>query len=132
MIALMSPPMPHRATLERNVEAGLSETRQPLAPSYDVVDEALPCAYWEPERAIDGSRGGLREGPNVVLVAVGPRMLIRRRADVRVGDVVAEVRAGAEVVTAQRMRVTEVLWRRSHQDVGMELISSGGIQEVGS
>lgn len=132
MIALSAPPMPHRATLERNTESGLSETRQPLAPSYAVVAEALPCAYWEPERAIDGSRGGLREGPNVVLVAVGPRMLVRRQADVQVGDLITEIRAGTEVVSAQRMRITEVLWRRSHQDVGMELISAGAVQEGGS
>lgn len=130
MIALVAPPLPHRAILKRHPDPGLSATNQPLPPvEPETIDAALRCAYWEPERAVDGSRGGLREGPNVVLVAIGPRMLVRRRADVRVGDLVTEVRYGAAVVTAQPMRVTEVLWRRSHQDVGMELLSAGPLQE---
>lgn len=125
------PPMRHRATLERNTEDGLSPTRQPLPPSYEEVTVDLPCFYWEPGRSVDGARAGLREGPDVVAVALGPQMLVGRRADVRVGDRVTGVRfaQSGEVITDQASRIVEVLFRQTHTHVGLELISSGPLVE---
>lgn len=125
------PPLRMRAVLERNTETGLSPTRQPLPPAFEPVADALPCWYWEPERAVDSARAGLREGPNIVAVALGPRMLVRPTADVRVDDRVTQVRwaGSSEVISAQPMRVIEVLWRQSHTDVGLELVSAGPIVE---
>lgn len=124
-----TPPLRHRATLKRAPAAGLSPTRQPLPSTPVVVDAELECHYWEPTRAADAAGAGLREGPNVVVVALGPRMLVARAADVRVSDVVAEVRDGSDVVTSQAMRVEEVLWRSTHQELGLELLSAGPLQE---
>lgn len=129
-LAPFTPPLRYRATLERNVESGLSPTNQPLPKRYEVVDGELACHYWEPPRAADASGAGLREGPNVVVVALGPRLLVGRRSDVRVEDIVTEVRMpDGEVVTGQRMRVEEILFRASHTEVGLELISSGPVVE---
>lgn len=128
----MRPPLTHTAVLARNVETATSPTNQPLPPTYEVVTAALRCKYWEPDRAVDRAMAGLREGPNVVVVAVGPRMLVATEADVRVNDRVTEVRSGAGVITGQPMRVVEVLWRASHQEVGLELVSAGAVQEGGS
>jgi hypothetical protein len=124
-----TPPFPHRAIQARPSSPGLSATRQPLPAELETIDDDLHCAYWEPESAVDTARAGLREGPNTVLVALGPRMLVSRRVDVQIGDVMEEVRSGDSIITAQSMRVIEVLWRRGHQDIGLELISGGPVQE---
>lgn len=127
------PPLRHRATLERAAAGGLSPTRQRLRSALAVVEADVPCHYWEPTRAADAAGAGLREGPAVVVVALGPRMLVRKAADFRVGDVVTSVREpGGAVITSQSMRVEEVLWRSTHQEVGLELLSSGPVQEGGS
>lgn len=132
-IAGPRPPMRHRATVERLTSGGLSPTRQQLPGSRAVVIADMPCSYWEPTRAADAAGAGLREGPNVVIVALGPRMLVRKAEDIRVGDVVTEVREGTNVITSQQMRAEEVLWRSTHQEVGLELLSAGPLQEgVGS
>jgi len=125
------PPLRHRVVLERNVETGISATRSPLPPRFEPVATSMPAHYWEPERAVDAARTGLREGPNVIAVALGPRLLVRREADVRIEDRVTQVRwaGGSEVITAQPMRVVEVLWRQSHTDVGLELITPGPLVE---
>jgi hypothetical protein len=127
--ATIRPPLTHTAAYERNISSGRSPTNQPLPPEYTAVSTSLPCKYWEPQRATDRAAAGLREGPNVVLVALGPRMLVSAEADVKIGDVVTEVRSGAGVITAQRQRVVEILWRASHQEVGLELVASGPVQE---
>ncbi len=128
--AAIRPPLRFVAQLERNTETGVSPTRQPLAPVFAVIDSALPCFYWEPESAVDTARAGLREGPNAVLVAIGPRLLVRRDADVQIGDRISSVRAGSTVVSVQTMRVVEVLFRQTHTDVGLELISSGPVVDA--
>lgn len=133
MIApVIRPPLRHRATLERNTATGTSPTNQPLAPTFEVVNDDLHCHYWEPERAVDTAHAGLREGPNTVVVALGPRLLVRTDAEVLVGDRVTEVRSRAGIVSAEAMRVVEVLWRSSHTEIGLELTSSGPVVEEGS
>jgi hypothetical protein len=126
------PFLTHTAAYERNTESGRSPTNQRLPATYELVANDLACQYWEPETTPDRAHAGLREGPNVVLVSLGPRMLVATEADVRVGDVVTSVSSGAGVITADRMRVTDILWRQTHQEVALEQLSSGPIQEEGS
>lgn len=139
MIGLVvpAPPLRHSATLERNVETGKSPTNQRLPARFEVLEAELPCSYWEPSRAADAQGAGLREGPAVNIHALGPRMIVSTLADVRVGDRVTEVRGqGGDgrtyVITRQAARVVEVLWRESHQEAGLELISAGPVVETGS
>lgn len=137
VLALPAPPLRHLATLERNVTTGLSPTNQPLPPEWDVVDTALPCSYWEPSRAADAEGAGLREGPNANIHALGPRMIVAPEADVRVGDRFTEVRRPTSalapvVITRQTSRVVEILWRETHQELGLELVSPGPLVEEGS
>lgn len=119
MTPSLRPPLRHRATVTRNVETGVSPTRSPLPPRFEVVDTALPCHFWEPGAPGDGEH----LGPNTDVVSIGPRMLVRRVADVGVGDEVSEVRAGTAVIRSGRLRVTEDLWRSTHRELGLELVS---------
>lgn len=118
-----SPPLRHRASVSRNTEAGEAASGLPLPGTLEELHEALPCHFWE-DRALPRELGqaGLREGL-VNLIAEGPRMLVRRSADIAEGDVVTEVRMGAEVI-ATGMRVVENLWRQSHRELGLERVQS--------
>jgi hypothetical protein len=126
------PWLTHTASYERNAVTERSPTNQRLPASYELVAADLACQYWEPETTPERAHAGLHEGPNVVLVLLGPRMLVATDADIRVGDVVTSIRSGAGVITGDRMRVTDILWRQTHQEVALEQLSTGPVQEPGS
>lgn len=121
MIPAITPPMPHVATVERSAAAGESPSRQRLPPRWETHIEAMPCAYWQPEKLpLSTGSSGLREGPNVDVVSDGPRMLIGRLADVGVGDRIVNVRAGDQVISAGPMPIVDDLWRRTHRELALE------------
>lgn len=128
------PPLRHRAVVERNVEGGLSPTRQLLPPRFEQLHSALPCHFWEVETLPGQSATSLRLGPNTDVVVEGLRMLVRRDADVDVGDEVpaVTVAVGGTVITDQRMRVVRRLWRSTHRELGLELIRGRPLPAEGS
>lgn len=126
------PPLRFRATVERNVETELSPTRSPLPPRFAPHLADLRCFFWEP-REIPGGRGmgGLQLGPNTDKVVEGPRLLVRRDADVKIGDEITEIRTrGGVVVRAGRLRIVEDLWRSTHREIGLELVTGIPVTEA--
>lgn len=128
---MITPPLPHRASVSRNTESGTAASGQPLPGEFAELHEALPCFFWEGRAlALELGQGGLREG-NVNIVAEGPRLLVRRSADIGIADVVTEVRMGEEVI-ATGMRVVEDLWRQGHREVALERVANPFVPPEGS
>jgi hypothetical protein len=121
MIPMIAAPLVHTAVVERSTAAGESPSRQRLPARWAVHLEAMPCTFWQPEKLpLSTGSSGLREGPNVVVVSDGPRLLVARTADVGVGDRIREVRAGETVLAVGPMPVVDDLMRRSHRELALE------------
>jgi hypothetical protein len=121
VIPAISPPLPHRAVVKRDRAVGRSPSGNRLPADLQVHIPSLPCAYWEPsELPLGNGPVGLRLGPNVDVVAAGPRMLIDGAADVGVGDVIVDVTNGGQLVAAGPLRVVVNHWRRTHHELGLE------------
>lgn len=124
MMAPFAPTLPHRATVQRNTETGLDANRQPKPATFEVHDAALPCTYWEAvERPRAGvGTAGLRRGPDIGVLVEGTHLLVARTADIRIGDLVTEVRTpDGTVISSDRYEVVQDLWRRSHRELGLEV-----------
>lgn len=121
MIPAIAPPLPHRAVVKRDRAVGRSPSGNRLPADFQVHITGLPCAFWEPsELPLGNGPVGLRLGPNVDVVAAGPRMLVGQTADVDVGDFIVDVTAGGRLVTAGPLRVVVNHWRRTHRELGLE------------
>lgn len=127
-----TPPLRFRATVERNTETGKSPTGQPLPPEYATVTTDLPCFYWESEQVVTGTgrSSGLTEGPRVVAVIEGPRMLVAQAADIRIGDRIPLIKVGTRVIADRPARVVKDLWRQTHRELALEAVGAGSAQVV--
>jgi hypothetical protein len=118
VIATRTPPFRHRATVMRNTETGLDPGRNPLPPVFDIHDADLACDFWVPvERRV--------EGPDVNVSIESGRMLVRKSADITVGDLVTEVRErGGEVIEQGNLRIqADLPMPPSHRELVLELIA---------
>lgn len=121
MIPAIEPPFPHRAVVERDRAVGRAPSGNRLPADYQLHIAELPCAFWVPdELPLASGAAGIRLGPNVDVVAGGPRMLIPHGTDVGVGDRIRDVTSGAELVTAGPLRIVVDRWRRTHRELGLE------------
>ncbi len=121
MIPAITPRFPHRAVVRRDRAVGSSPSGNRLPADFATHIAALPCAYWEPsDLPLANGPVGLRQGPNVDVVAAGPRMLIPQGADVGVGDQIVDVVAAGRSITAGPLRVVDDQWRRTHRELGLE------------
>lgn len=125
------PPLRHLAVVARNVETGTSPTRQPLPPRFETLHEALPCHFWEVEEVPGRSSAGLREGPNVDIIVHGLRVLVRRDADIDVGDkITSVVDLMGNTVSDATMRCVKNLWRSTHRELAFELVRGDSVEST--
>lgn len=122
MIPTIAPPMPHLALVERDRAVGTAPSGQRLPPDFQPHVADLPCAFWEPtELPLGNGPVGLRTGPQVDVVATGPRMLVYQDADVGVGDRIRHVRnRDGSPIDAGPLRIVVDHWRRTHRELGLE------------
>lgn len=112
--------MVHRATIKRDANAGAVDGyNNAVAPNWLTHLSQQPCYYYEPRV---GQTGEQRGQENALLYAQA--MLIPFGTDIAEGDQVTAIvdRRGA-TVTDKTMRVVQVLRRRSHLLLALEVVA---------
>ena len=112
--------MVHRATIKRDANAGTVDGyNNAQAPNWLTHLSQQPCYYYEPRV---GQRGEERGQENVLLYAHA--MLVPSGTDINEGDQVTAIvdRRGATVAD-RTMRVDQVMRRRSHLLLALEVVA---------
>lgn len=111
----LSPPLRHRATVQRDRESGTDSWNNPLPPSLETIHTALPCDYW-----VRAERETI--GPNVNVLVEDSRMLVAKDADIVVGDVVTLiVNRRGDVLASGDLRVAaDLMMEPTHRELGLE------------
>jgi hypothetical protein len=111
----LSPPLRHRAVVQRDRQAGRDSWNNPDTPIRETLHAALPCDYW-----VTGERETI--GPNVNVVVEDSRMLVAKTADVVVGDIVTEItnRRGQVLASGSLRVVADLMMEPSHRELALE------------